>query len=74
MELPNIEFLTETDGQITIGNMHPVGYVAVANDQDQTLAMLKRRPDESLMDLLQRLDQAIEKAVEDEIYTDEVNT
>lgn len=73
MELPHIEFLTQTDGQITIGNMHPVGYVAVANDQHQTLAMLKRRPDESLMDLLQRLDQAIEQAVEYETYTDEVN-
>ena len=64
MELPHIEMLVETDGQITIGNMHPVGYIAVANDREQTLAMLKRHQGESFMELMQRLDLAIEQAVE----------
>ena len=74
MELPNIESLIACDGQITVGNMHPAGYCAVANDEGNTLAMLKRRPDESLLELLSRLDQAIEQAVEYEIFTDEVNS
>ena len=73
MELRNIESLIESDGQITVGNMHPVGQCAVANDEENTLAMLKRHPDESFMELLSRLDQAIEQAVECQIFTDEVN-
>jgi hypothetical protein len=36
--------------------------------------MLVRRPDESLADLLQRLDAAIEDACENGVYIDEVNT
>jgi predicted RNase H-like HicB family nuclease len=37
------------------------------------LAQLVRRDGESLMDLLQRLDEAIDKAVNEETYTDEIN-
>ncbi|MCB1881340.1 MAG: hypothetical protein KDI54_15030 [Gammaproteobacteria bacterium] len=74
MRLSNIEELIEYDGQISVGYMNPVGCVAVANDEHNTLAMLKRRPDESFMDLLKRLDQAIERAVEHEEYIDEINT
>ncbi|MCP5410426.1 MAG: hypothetical protein H6963_14205 [Chromatiaceae bacterium] len=74
MKLSNIEGLIECDGQIIVGYMNPVGYVAVANDEHNTLAMLKRRPEESFMDLLQRLDQAIERAIEHEEYIDEINS
>jgi hypothetical protein len=70
---PHIEDLIE-DGEITVGIMYPVGSVAVATDGHNSLAMLRRRPGESLMDLLQRLDAAIEKAVEQNIYTDEINS
>jgi hypothetical protein len=35
--------------------------------------MLQRRPGESLVDLLQRLDTAIEDAYENSIFIDEVN-
>jgi hypothetical protein len=52
----------------------PVGCIAVANDEEQTLAMLKRRSNESIVGLLHRLDQAVERAVEHEEYIDEVNT
>ena len=62
MDLPNTEALIEYDGQINIGNMPSVGYRAVASDENNTLAMLKRRPDDSFMELLSRLDQAIEQA------------
>ena len=35
--------------------------------------MLKRRRGETLLQLLTRLDQAIAKAIHDDIFTDEIN-
>jgi hypothetical protein len=72
MHLPHIEFFLN-EGQITIGTLQPVGCVAIANDDHNTLAMLKRRRGESLQDLLLRLDQAIAKAQDGEEFIDEVN-
>ena len=71
-DLPQIATLI-VDGEITVGQLNPVGCVAVATDGHNTLAMLKRRPDETLAQLLTRLDQAIERAWTEEIYTDEIN-
>ncbi len=70
--LPHIAALI-SDGEITVGMLNPVGGVAVATDGHNSLAMLKRRPGETLAQLLIRLDQAIERAWADEIYTDEIN-
>lgn len=70
--LSNISDLIE-DGQITIGVLDPVGCVAIANDEHNTLAMLVRREDETLEALLTRLDQAIDRAINEEVFTDEVN-
>jgi hypothetical protein len=61
------------DGEITIGMLRPIGCVATAADEDFTYAMLVRRRKESLMDLLVRLDQAIDKALTLGIFTDEIN-
>jgi hypothetical protein len=71
-DLPHIAALI-ADGEITLGILNPVGCVAVATDGHNTLAMLKRRPNETLAQLLTRLDQAIERAWTEEIYTDEIN-
>ena len=71
-DLPHIAALI-ADGEITVGILNPVGCVAAATDGHNTLAMLKRRPDETLAQLLTRLDQAIERAWTEEIYTDEIN-
>ena len=60
-------------GDITIGQLHQIGCVATASDEDRTLAMLVRRKGETLLQLLQRLDQAIQKAQEEDIFTDEIN-
>lgn len=60
-------------GDITIGHLHQIGCVATASDEDRTLAMLVRRKGETLFQLLQRLDQAIQKAQEEDIFTDEIN-
>jgi len=70
--LPHIADLI-ADGEITVGVLYPVGCVAVATDGHNSLAMLKRRPGETLAQLLTRLDQAIERAWTEEIYTDEIN-
>lgn len=70
---PNLEALI-ADGEITIGQMYPIGGVAVATDGHNSLAMLRQRPGESFMEILQRLDEAVKKAVETDAYTDEINT
>jgi hypothetical protein len=70
--LPNIENLI-TYGDITLGVLRPVGCVATAADEDRCLAMLVRRQGETLAQFLMRLDQAIDKALTEDIYTDEIN-
>jgi hypothetical protein len=69
----NIEFLIDGNGDITIGRVGPIPCGATAADEDQCLAMLVRRPGESLAELLQRLDAAIEDAYANGVYIDEVN-
>jgi len=73
--LPNLEaFVTFGDGQISIGAIRPIPCAAIANDEHNMLAALVRRPDETLQQLLERLDRAVQLALDDEIYTDEINT
>lgn len=69
---PNLEVLI-ADGEITIGHLHPIGNIAVATDGHNSLAMLRQRPGESLLEIMQRLDEAVKKAVETDAYTDEIN-
>jgi len=71
--LANIETLINEDGQITVGHLNPVGVVAIANDEHNALAMLRRRKGETLNELLRRLDAAIDLALEEGEYTDEIN-
>ena len=62
-----------THGEITIGEKFPMGCIAVAHDGHNSLAMLLRRKGESLVQLLTRLDQAIAKANNEGVVTDEIN-
>lgn len=71
--LPNIAELIEDGGQINIGALPPIKCAAVANDDYNCLAMLKRRPAETLQQLLERLDAAVGRALVDEQFTDEIN-
>ena len=71
--LPNIEFLIDGNGEITIGAIASIPCAATAVDEDQCLAMLVRRDNESLGQLLRRLDRAMEIAAEDETFVDEIN-
>jgi len=70
---PNIVALIEHGGQITLGALPPIKCVAIANDDDICYAMLQRRPGETLQNLLQRLDAAIDLAWTTDQYTDEIN-
>lgn len=71
--LPNVTALIDEGGQITLGALHPIKCVAVANDDCNCLAMLKRRPGETLQQLLERLDAAIDLAWTENQFTDEIN-
>ena len=71
--LPNIEFLIAGEGDITVGRVGPIACAATACNEHQTLAMLVRRDGETLEQLLIRLETAIDKAIEDEIFIDEIN-
>ena len=70
---PNIEFLVNGSGDITIGRVGPIACAATAADEHQQLAALVRRKGESFDELLDRLDAAIERALEDNVYVDEIN-
>ena len=72
-DLPNLAALLADEGDINVGYLRPVGQVAIASDPHQPLAMLRRRPDESLAEVLQRLDAAVATAVECGEFTDEIN-
>ncbi len=71
--LANIAVLVDNGGQITVGAMPPIKCAAIANDDDSCLAMLQRRPGETLQQLLERLDAAIELAWATDQFTDEIN-
>jgi len=71
--LANIEWLLAEHGAINISEISLVGCVAAAADNDTCYAMLARRKGESVLELLQRLDQAIATAAENNTTIDEVN-
>lgn len=70
--LPNLASFIE-DGEITVGIVYPVGCVATAADEHASIAMLVRRKNETLTELLTRLNYAIGLALTENIFTDEVN-
>lgn len=72
--MKHIEALIADRGEITVGARWPHKCVATAADLSNTLAMLVRREGETLQALLQRLDQAVAKAYDDDGFTDEVNS
>jgi hypothetical protein len=71
--LANIVQLIEQGGQITIGQIYPIDCAAIANNNHNSLAMLRRRPGETLQQLLERLNAAIALAWNDARITDEIN-
>jgi hypothetical protein len=72
LSLPCLSKFIE-DGEITISTLRSVGCIATAADEDCTYAMLLRRRGETLLQLLTRLDQALDKALTLGIFTDQIN-
>lgn len=71
--LPHIAELIDKGGQITLGALHPLKCAAIANDDCNCLAMLQRRSGETVQQLLERLDVAIDLAWATHQFTDEIN-
>jgi hypothetical protein len=69
----NLDHLIRENGDVTLGPVGPIRCAAVAADGGQMLAALVRRPRESFEELLDRLDAALQKRWDDEIYIDEIN-
>jgi hypothetical protein len=69
----HIDALMKAGGQITLGRMAPLDGVAVASDDRNLYAALRRRPNETVSALLQRLDQAIGLAQSGGVRTNEIN-
>jgi hypothetical protein len=71
---PHIGALLDSpEGHITLGHMPPIEGAAIAVDHQGLLVSLVRRPGESFVELLRRLDDAIGKAVHEGTVTNEIN-
>jgi len=70
---PHIQALIDGGGNISIGQIYPIPCAAVASDEHTMYAALLRRNDESLVNLLNRLDAALDTAFAHDIYADEIN-
>src|SRR5450759_4795001 len=66
MRFENIEYLMKGHGDSTLGRIGPIRCAATATCDGNTLAMLVRRPRESFMTFLARLEGAIGMAMEQE--------
>lgn len=65
--------MIDNGGSIALGQIYPIPCAAVASDVHNLYAALLRRDSANLVDLLHRLDIAIDKALTQEIFTDEIN-
>ena len=72
--LEHIEAVINAGGQILLGTIAPLPGAAVAHGGNKTLAMLRRRPNESAASLLRRLDAAIATVQKTGSRVDEINS
>jgi hypothetical protein len=73
---PEIEsFLDTEEGSISLGSIGTasIGYAAVVSDEHNMLVALVRQPNETLHQLLNRLESALRPAIEDQTFIDEIN-
>ena len=71
--MKNITWLVENGGDLSIGQIGSIPCAAVASDEHSTLAAVAKRPEETLTELLLRLDTAIENAWNGQEFLDEIN-
>jgi len=74
---PRIEaFFDAGQGDISLGRIgyhSALRHTAIASDENNMLVALIRRPGENLHQLLDRLEQALGPAIEDDVFLDEIN-
>ena len=70
---PHLQELIDNHGSISVGRVRPISCAAVANDEYITYAMLVRRENETLVELMTRLDSAVAAAIDADICIDEIN-
>jgi len=73
MNYKNIESLIDSGGEVTIGSFGRVKCAATAIDYDEMIVGLKRKENESIETLLNRFDEAIGLALDEEVHTNEIN-
>jgi len=64
------------EGSVTLGSLgynSSLGYTAVASDEHNMLVAIVRRPGETLRQLLDRLENALGPAIDEQIFVDEIN-
>lgn len=65
-------FFDRTHGQVTIGEIPPIRLAVLAAEGKQARAALIARRNETVLELLNRLDEALGKFISKGIVTDEV--
>lgn len=65
--------MIHTGGQLLIGAIKPLKRTAVAYDGTKTVAMLKFKANDTLEEVLIRLDAAVAKAQKENLTVDEIN-
>jgi hypothetical protein len=73
---PTLEdFLDSEEGSLSLGStgIASLGYTAVASDEHNMLVALVRRSGETLHQLLDRLEQALGPAIDEQVFVDEIN-
>lgn len=70
---PHLQEFIDCGGNITVGDIPPISCAAVAADEHTMHVALVGRDRENLVELLTRLDLALDKALTEEILIDEIN-
>lgn len=65
--------MLDEDGNISVGPIGPIACAAVASDKHVMYVALQRRREETLMQLLARLEKSLGPALDEDQYVDEIN-
>lgn len=71
--LPTLQAFIDHGGHIDIGRIRPIECAAIANDEHTMYVALQRRSGETLMELLARLDAALNHCLDNDEFIDEIN-
>lgn len=70
---PTLQAFIDRGGHIAVGRIPPIDCAAIANDDHTMYVALQRHRGETLMDLLLRLDIALNHCLDNAEFVDEIN-